>query len=308
MNRREFLRYTRVAASQAVLSRALGAAPRPAVAFTFDDPATKGGVHLGWREVNERILAALTRHGIKAALFVCGMRIDSDAGQQLVGAWDRQAHLIGSHSYSHFNFGAVTLAEFTADATKNEPLIHSYRHFAKLFRYPYLKEGNTVAKREGMRAFLQERGYRSGRATIDASDWAINVRLESRIRKNPKADLSGYRDFFLQHIWERAQFYDSLSRHVATEPVPHTLLLHHNTLNALFFDDLVAMFSARDWYLIDAEQAYRHPIYDRQPQILPAGESLIWALAKESGKFAADLRYPGENDTYENPRMDALGL
>jgi hypothetical protein len=159
-----------------------------------------------------------------------------------------------------------------------------------------------------MYAFLKERGYRVGRATIDASDWAINARLESRMKKDPKADLSGYRAFFLQHIWERAQFYDSLSRRVATEPVRHTLLLHHNTLNALFFDGLVAMFSARGWHLIDAEHAYRHPIYDRQPQILPAGESLIWALAKESGKFAADLRYPGEDDIYENPKMDALGL
>jgi peptidoglycan-N-acetylglucosamine deacetylase len=308
MNRREFLCYTSVAASQAVLPRALGAAPHPAIAFTFDDPVAKDRVHLGWNEVNERILAALSKHRVKAALFVCGMRVDSDAGQQLIGAWDRQAHLIGNHSYSHLNFGAVTLAEFAADAAKNEPLIHSYRHFAKLFRYPYFKEGDTVAKREGMYAFLQERGYRIGRATIDASDWAINARLESRIKKDPKADLSGCRDFFLQHIWERAQFYDSLSRHVATEPVRHTVLLHHNTLNALFFDDLLAMFSARDWHLIDAEHAYRDPIYDRQPQILPAGESLIWALAKESGKFAADLRYPGENDTYENPKMDALGL
>jgi hypothetical protein len=39
-----------------------------------------------------------------------------------------------------------------------------------------------------------------------------------------------------------------------------------------------------------------------QPKIL------IWALAKESGKFEKELRYPGENDVYENPRMDALHL
>jgi hypothetical protein len=35
---------------------------------------------------------------------------------------------------------------------------------------------------------------------------------------------------------------------------------------------------------------------------------LIWALAKESGKFEKELRYPGEDDVYENPRMDALRL
>jgi hypothetical protein len=35
---------------------------------------------------------------------------------------------------------------------------------------------------------------------------------------------------------------------------------------------------------------------------------LIWALAKETGKFEKELRYPGEDDTYENPKMDALKL
>jgi len=42
-----------------------------------------------------------------------------------------------------------------------------------------------------------------------------------------------------------------------------------------------------------------------RPDILPAGESLIWALAKETGKFEKELRYPGEDDVYESPKMDA---
>src|SRR5690242_21787482 len=112
MNRREFLCYTSAVASQTALPRASAAAPRAEIAFTFDDPATKDRVRFTALEVNERMLAALARHRIKAALFVCGMRVDSDAGRQLIGAWDRQAHLIGNHSYSHFNFGKVTLAEF----------------------------------------------------------------------------------------------------------------------------------------------------------------------------------------------------
>jgi len=59
---------------------------------------------------------------------------------------------------------------------------------------------------------------------------------------------------------------------------------------------------------IDAEWAYADPIYEQQPNILPAGESLIWALAKQSGKFEKELRYPEEDDVYENPKMDALKL
>jgi peptidoglycan/xylan/chitin deacetylase (PgdA/CDA1 family) len=263
------------------------------------------------------MLAALAANNLKSVLFVCGKRVDSDTGRQLITAWDRAGHLIGNHSYSHLDFndsadadGAkqVTLADFEADALKNEPLIRDYHHFSRLFRFPFCKEGDTVEKRDGMRAFLLQHGYRNGRATIDASDWAIDARLQKRVEANPHADLAGYRDFFLQHIWERAQFYDALAQGVLARPVRHTVLLHHRALNAYFLADLIAMFRKNGWKPVDAEYAYEDKVYDQQPKILPAGESLIWALAKESGKFEEDLRYPGEDDVYENPRMDALHL
>ena len=317
MNRREFLRTTAIAATLAGMPRAWAQSPAPEIAFTFDDPTNDGGVNLKWQEVNERMLAALSAHNIKSILFVVGKRVDSDSGRQLITAWDRAGHLIGNHSYSHLNFNRstdadgyrkVSLADFEADALRNESLILSYRNFARLFRYPYFKEGETVEKRDGMRMFLQDHGYRIGRATIDASDWAINDRLVKRTEAQPHADLAGYRDFFLQHIWERAQYYDSLAQRVLGRPVRHTVLLHHSPLNALFLGDLITMFADKGWKPVHAEYAYKDELYDRQPKILPAGEGLIWALAKESGKFEKELRYPGEDDVYENPRMDALKL
>ena len=322
MNRRDFLLYTGAAAATAGVPVAWGqhSSPEtatPEIAFTFDDPTTDGGAGLTWQEVNEHMLATLAGANLKAVLFVVGKRVNSDSGQQLIAAWDRASHLIGNHSYSHIYFNAsadkdgskkVTLAEFEADALKNEPFIRPYQHFTRLFRYPYFKEGDTVEKRNGSRAFLLEHGYRIGRATIDASDWAISARLEKRAVADPHAELVGYRDFFLQHIWERAQFYDSLAQRLLARPVRHTVVLHHNPLNALFLGDLIAMFRKKGWKPVDAEYAYKDDVYDRQPKILPAGESLIWALAKEGGKFEKELRYPGEDDVYENPGMDALKL
>jgi hypothetical protein len=57
---------------------------------------------------------------------------------------------------------------------------------------------------------------------------------------------------------------------------------------------------------LDAEYAFEDVIYKQQPNILPAGESLVWALAREKG--VAGLRYPGEDDTYENAEMDRRKL
>ena len=287
---------------------------RPQIAFTFDDPKTDDVGSLVWSEVNNRILQTLEKHKLKAVLFVCGHRVDSDQGRKLLSEWNTAGHGLGNHTYSHRFFNSsegrnkITLAEFEDDTLKNEPLITGYSHFVRLFRFPFFKEGDTAEKRDGMRAFLKQHGYRSGRATIDASDWAISARMETRMKADSKADLTPYRDFYLQHIWERAQFYDLLANRVLGHPVKHTVLLHHNALNAMHLDDLIAMFKQRGWNTIDAEQAYADPVYDRQPNILPAGEGLIWALAKETGKFEKELRYPGEDDTYENPKMDALKL
>jgi peptidoglycan-N-acetylglucosamine deacetylase len=319
MKRRQFLRCAAALSSMAAVPQAWGEAVAPELAFTFDDPCAHGAAGLTWQQLNERILAALAKHKVRSVLFVCGKRVNDDAGRQLVATWDRAGHLIANHSYSHFNFNEstntdsdedkkVTLSEFEADALRNEPIIRDCRHFTRLFRYPFFKEGDTVEKRDGMRSFLQEHGYRIGRATIDASDWALSERLEKRAELDAKSDFIGYRNFFLEHIWERAQFYDALSRRVLGRPVRHTVLLHHNLLNALYLDDLIAMFVAKGWKPIDAEWAYRDPAYDRQPKTLPAGESLIWALAKESGKLEKELRYPAEDGVYENPKMDALKL
>lgn len=310
MNRRKFIKCGAMLAP-AIKARSLWARAEPVeIAFTFDDPKTDDCGGMPWQEINKGMLAALSRHHIKTVLFVTGKRVDSEAGRDLVAEWDKSGHAIGNHSYSHqfFNDAEIPLASFESDVLRNEPLIRGYTHFARLFRFPYFKEGETAEKRDGMRSFLHQRQYRIGRATIDASDWAISWRLEKRLIAAPKADTTPYGEFFRQHIWDRATFYDWLARRALKQPVRHTVLLHHNALNALYLDQLIAMFIDKGWKPVDALHAYADVVYDRQPKILPAGESLIWAVAKESGKFENELRYPGEDEIYENPKMDALGL
>jgi peptidoglycan-N-acetylglucosamine deacetylase len=283
---------------------------KPQIAITMDDPQVKPAYGLSAVEVNRRILDALEKHKIKAGLFVCGMRVDSQDGKQLLSTWNDAGHMLGNHSYSHLFLHSqkVTLAAYCDDIAKGEAVISGYSQFQKRFRYPFFKEGDTAEKRDGVRKFLADRGYRHGRATIDASDWAIDDRLTKRVAKDSTADLAPYRKFYLDHLWERAQFYDDLAVKALGRRPAHTLLVHHRLLNALFLGDVLDMFQKRGWEPISAEKAYNDPIYQKQPNILPAGESLVWALAKETGKFELVLRYPGEDDVYENPKMDALGL
>jgi peptidoglycan/xylan/chitin deacetylase (PgdA/CDA1 family) len=313
MNRREFTKALGIGGVALGLG-GIGRAARkgtPEIAVTIDDFNWNKSVKLTPHERNRSMLEALRSHGnLKAAIFVACRYIDSDEGKQLVQAWDQAGHLIANHSYSHkyLNSKNVTAPVFTADIARCDEIIRTYPRFEKIFRFPFLKEGDTATKRDAVREFLQQGGYRTGHVTIDASDWAIEDRLSARLTKDPAADVKPYRDFYLSHMWDRAQYYDDLSHKVLGRSVKHTILMHYNLLNALFLGDLLDMFQSKGWKLINAKDAFKDPVFQSMPKIVPAGESLIWALAKETGKFDKVLRYPGEDSEYENAKMDKLGL
>lgn len=285
-----------------------GAPPRPQVAITIDDFNIFDTNKLTGAARNQMMLDALSRHKLKAGAFVNGRYFESEKNLQYLRAWNERGHLIGNHSYSHFYYPNAGFAKFTADILRNEALLKQFSRFRKYFRFPFLKEGKNPEQRDRMRSFLKEQGYRNAHVTIDASDWYVDQRLRARLKENPKADTAPYRDFYLKHIMERATYYDELARKILGRSPKHTLLIHHNVLNGLFLNDLLQMFKDKNWKLINAEEAFTDKIFGALPNVAPAGESLIWALAKETGKFDKELRYPGEDGFYEKPKMDALGL
>lgn len=318
MNRRTFIRSVACATTASGLGGAAafgalisGAKESPQVAITMDDFSLSETPKLSVEERNRRVLEALARHSnLKAALFVAGRNVDNEMGRRLLGSWNDGGHTIANHSYSHhyYNSRKMTFQAFSEDALRGEAVIKDFSRFKKLFRFPYLKEGDTAEKRDLMRAFLKKHGYKNGHVSIDASDWYVDTRLRKRLEKEPDADISPYRDYYLNHIRDRATYYDDLARKVLGRSVKHTLLIHFNLLNALFLGDLLSMFEGQGWKLIDADEAFRDPVFSSTPRILPAGESILWALAKQAGKFDSLLRYPGEDGEYEKEKMDRLGL
>ncbi|HJP94732.1 MAG TPA: polysaccharide deacetylase family protein [Pyrinomonadaceae bacterium] len=289
---------------------AIARKPTPQFAITMDDFTWSNAVKLTASERNESILNTLHSNSIKAALFVVGRNIDNDKGKQLLSASGKAGHMIGNHTYSHGNFSAPTtnVEEYFQDILKAEALLKDFSRFQKYFRFPALKEGDTAAKRDAMRSFLAQHGYRVGHVTVDNSDWIIDQRLTARLKKDPNADVKPYRDFYLEHMWARAEYYDSLAQRVLGRPVKHTVLVHFSLLNGLFLNDVIAMLKAKGWQPIDAEEAFSDPVFSAKPNIVPAGESIVWSLAKEKGTIAKSLRYPAEDGEYENARMNKLGL
>ena len=280
---------------------------RARVAITIDDVRWQMIPEDRRPEAEERLLAHLgTTH---AFLFAIGESVDNAHGSAILKRWSTAGHRIGNHTYSHKPlFGKISPDEFEADILRNESVLRDYPGFRKWFRFPALHEGQMPELRDRFRSFLAQHGYRNGAVTIDASDWFYDQRLNSRLKAQRDFDVTRYRQPYLNHIWDRAQYYDQLSRDVLGRSVPHTLLIHYNLLNSLFLGDLLAMFRSKGWGVIDAEEAFSDEVFARQPGTAPAGQSLIWALAKETGRFEGRIRYPGEDDVYERPVLDRLGL
>ncbi len=291
------------------------------VALSLDDaPFLQPAPRMAASVQHQAMLAALKARKVQAILFINGVNGgDSPEGKALFRAWGEAGHLLANHSYSHWdrNREEGTLEAYEADVLKGEALIRDLPGFTKRYRYPFLRAGNTVAKRDGFYAFLKARGDAIGHVSIDTADWLFDERLRRRLEKEPSADLAPYRDLYLKHLWACARFYDAWSREVFGREIPHVILLHSRLLNGLFLGDVIDFFRAKGWAWIGPGEAFQDPAYALMPKNLPGGEALADAVSTQRGDqgfvkaWRAKATDPDDllfSERRLTERMDQLGL
>lgn len=279
--------------------------PAQTISFSFDDgldPREQSQAAV-W---NAQILAALKTTKTTAMLFPAGDLVDSPEGLSLVKQWSDAGHAIGNHTYSHtsLNNNSITLDDFTADVLRADGLLKDMPGWNRRLRFPYLKEGATVDKRDGMRQWMDANHYLPAPVSIDTSDWYFDERFVTWRANHATQDVAAFRRAYLAHLWSRAQYYEALAKRTQGRSPAHVMLLHTSGINAEFLPDVLAMFKDKGWRIVSPQDAFKDPLYTQRTTTLPAGESIIWALAKQAG--APDLRYPAEDGKYEQPGLDAL--
>ena len=287
-------------------------ADKPKVSFTFDDGSTEDIGPFKFVKWNKMILTALEDEKLTATFFVKGQGKETKRGRTLLKSWNDKGHAIANHTFTHpyFNSKKNTVELFEEELLLTDALISKYENHTKLFRFPYLKEGEHPEKVERIRKILSQHSYENGFVTIDASDWYVNQRLIKRMKKvgSKNTEFEKFKEFYLGHIMQRAKFYEKLSYTMHQRRIKHSLLLHHNLTSALFLPDLIERFKDEGWDVVNSKDAFDDEIYREKPKAEFAGESLIWSLAKQSGNFDAILRSPAEDSRYEKAKMDELGL
>ncbi|AFK63541.1 polysaccharide deacetylase [Advenella kashmirensis WT001] len=258
--------------------------------------------------INQALLSQLGENNIQAIIYPSLIKLGGSAGLQLVAQWGMQGHAIGNHSERHLNLNKeqVSVADYIAGIAGAERQLQTLPGWTARYRFPFLKEGDTRQKRDAVRQWLNDRGYRSAAVSIDASDWFYNIRYLAYEKAGKTDSLARLKKAYIRHLLDRADYYDDLGKKTLGYSPKHVILLHTNKINAQSLSDIIAAFKAHGWEWIDPETAYADPLYRQQPDVIPAGESIIWSIAKNNGNTT--LRYPAEDAPYEFENLRRFGL
>jgi peptidoglycan-N-acetylglucosamine deacetylase len=126
------------------------------------------------------------------------------------------------------------------------------------FRYPFLRQGNTVEKRDAVLSWMAARGIVVAPVTIDNNDFEYNQRLVDAKAEGRAIDV---REAYLDHMMQSAAYYDAEGRAKMGRAIKQILLLHMNYLNSLYLDDLLQRFRHDGWSFITFEEALKDEVY-----------------------------------------------
>lgn len=256
------------------LTAATAAEPRREVAITFDD--LPGSATLFDRcdaaavdAFNDRMLAAIRKQGVAVTGFVIGGSLceplRTDLLPALLAQWRDAGHVLGNHSFSHWDYNSVSVDDYLADIARGETamgaVLPGKDSGRRYFRAPLLHTGDTVEKHARLSDFLREHGYRTGLVTIDNQEWVFATAYLRAKRDRDRARMRRIVDAYLAHLDAAFAFFEAESNAVFGREPPQVLLLHANELNADHFDKVMTMIRRRGYRTIGLDRALADPAY-----------------------------------------------
>ncbi len=229
------------------------------IAITFDD-APRPATSLSGSERAKALIDGLQKAKVsRAAFFANSERLDAE-GKARLKAYASAGHAIGNHTHSHPDLNTVKVAEYVTDIETAHQALSKVSGFMPWFRYPYLREGDTQEKRDGIRAALRRLGYFNAYVTVDNADYHMDAVYQQAVRDKKTIDKNALRKTYVETLVDSAKFYEDLAqKHLKRSP-GHILLLHENDLAALFIGDLVEALRKDGWEIATPEQAYLDPL------------------------------------------------
>jgi peptidoglycan-N-acetylglucosamine deacetylase len=245
------------------------------LAVTIDDIPWVGATHPGETQLDatRRLLAALAAHGVTAVGFVNCDRVTKDS--PVLRAWLDAGQRVGNHTAAHLDLNRAEPGRWLRDARRCHAFVEDLDDGIVWFRYPYLHQGQTAARRRAAAELLAELGSRNAHVSIDTSDWILAAAYGDALRRGDAALQREIGAAFIDHVLAAAAHYRAVARERAQRDIAHVLLLHANALVADHLDDLLGSLRAEGFRFVPLEDALADPVYDR-PDDYTGPDGLSW--------------------------------
>jgi peptidoglycan/xylan/chitin deacetylase (PgdA/CDA1 family) len=265
--------------------------PALEVAVTVDDLPVHGPAYRGIDRlaIAERILEVFRAHRLPPVYgFVNGKKVDEDpATEAILRRWIATGNPLGNHTYSHISLNRADLPAYFADLEQGEAILRKLvpdEGTWRVYRYPFLFEGNVMEKREAVRKYLREHGYTTAEVTIDGNDWAFNPPWARCMDKGDTASLGALRERFVTAHVDELRYVRALTQKLAGRDVRHVLLLHVGAAEAEALDATLTAYEREGVRFVELREALADPFYAEDPgKPYPWGSAFPYLLAKARG-------------------------
>lgn len=255
------------------------------IALTFDDSPRHAKGYLDGPTRAKKLISSLKGQSVKeVAFFSVSSQLDTE-GTTRIKAYADAGHIIANHTHTHPNFNETLLDEFISDFRTAHRQLSKIKNFEQWFRFPQLREGNDLAKRDGMRRVMSEAGYLNAYITINNYDWYMEQIFQRKIKEGVKLDFVKLKKFYISVLLEAVEYYEQMAQlHLGRSP-KHIILLHETDLNALFVEDFITELRTRQWSIISPREAYQDAISRYKTDTLLKGNpGRIGEIAKDKGQ------------------------
>jgi peptidoglycan-N-acetylglucosamine deacetylase len=211
-------------------------------------------------------------------------------GAQALQLWMSAGHKLGNHTYSHMDLSTNPVESFTGDVIHNEPalLLLSPRDDWRWLRYPYLHEGETLAKRNAIRTFLRGRDYRIAQTTLDYEDYMWNTAYARCVDKRDARAIEWLRTSYLETAAGYLDAQREMAKRIYGREINHVLLLHLGAFSPEILPPLFDLLKKKGFELTTLADAHSDAAYASNPEFLHANTGTL--LEQHFDK--AGMKYP----------------
>jgi peptidoglycan-N-acetylglucosamine deacetylase len=242
-------------------------APAQQIAFTWDDLPAHSALPQGETRVDigRKLIAAMqAEHMPPVYGFVNGVAIDREPDSApMLKDWRNAGFFLGNHTWSHMNLNTMSVIDWEADLSKNEPVLQKYSagddwHW---LRFPFLAEGDTLQKRTEIRNFLADRGYRIAAVTMSFGEYMWNGPYARCVSKNDTPAIAQLESSYLQAASDDITFRRAMAKALFGHDIPYVLLMHVGAFDARMLPRLLKLYRDKGFTFVTLKEAENDPFY-----------------------------------------------